>query len=406
MRFAAHDRRPLGGVYCRITVALLAIIVGLFAGAAQAQTYTVLHTFGGTDGSGPQAGLTMDRAGNLYGTTVYGGTKFQGNVFKLTRRNSSWIFTNLYSFQGGTDGANPEGRVVLAADGSLYGSTNQGGNQQCGYGNGCGTIFRLQPPARACASAQCPWTETVIYRFDGSNGAGFPQGEMAFDQQGNLYGTAGYTYQLSPTSGGWTMSLLSLDHYASFGVTLDAAGNVYGADYDANNVFELSPSPSGWVARVLYTLNDGSQGYGLTSLVFDQAGNLYGGNSNSGPNGSGTVYQLSPSNGGWALNLLYGFSGDDGYGGPDEQSLLVDPAGTVYGTALFDGANNVGSIFQLTPSNGGWTYTDLHDFIGHDSGGCYPNDSMVRDAEGNLYGTTSLCGAGSSGNGVVFEITP
>jgi uncharacterized repeat protein (TIGR03803 family) len=404
MSVAKRHGGRIAGLYCGITTLLLA--TGLFAGAAQAQTYTVLHTFQGSDGSTPMAGLTMDRAGNLYGTTEYGGDRFQGNVFKLTHKNSEWIYTNLYSFQGGTDGANPEGRVVIAADGTLYGSTNQGGSQQCGYGNGCGTIFRLQPPARTCATTQCPWHETVLYRFDGSNGNAFPLGDLALDRQGNIYGAAAYTYELSPADGQWTMTILSLDHYAYFGVTLDAAGNVYGADYSANNVFELSPTPSGWVAQVLYTLNDGIQGSGLTPPVFDQAGNLYGGASSAGPGGSGTVYQLNPSNDGWAFNLLYGFTGQFGFGGPSGGSLLVDPTGTVYGTTSADGANNVGSVFRLTSSNGTWTYTDLHDFA-TGSGGCYPNNSMVRDAEGNLYGTTSLCGAGGgSGDGVVFEITP
>ncbi len=85
----------------------------------------------------------------------------------------------------------------------------------------------------------------------------------------------------------------------------------------------------------------------------------------------------------------------------------MGPSGAVYGTTLYDGANNVGSIFQVTPSNGGWTYTDLYDFVPHGSGGCYPNNGMVRDAEGNLYGTTMFCGSsGEGGNGVVFEITP
>jgi uncharacterized repeat protein (TIGR03803 family) len=388
-------------------------VAGLFAigiaipPAAQAQTYTVLHTFTGVDGANPEAGLVMDRAGNLYGTTTYGGTHFKGNVFKMTRRNSSWIFSNLYSFAGGTDGENPEGNLVIAPDGSLYGTTNQGGNQQCGYGNGCGTIFRLQPPARACASAQCPWTETVLYRFDGSNGAGFPIGDIALDQSGNVYGMAAYIYELSPSNGGWTLSLLSLDDFASFGPTLDSAGNLYGADFGANDIFELTPSPSGWVQQVLYTLNDQNDGYSLeTGLTFDQAGNLYGSTFNSGPNGGGTVFQLSPSNGGWVFNLLYGFTNGQGFGGPADGKLLLDANGNVYGATDLDGAGNAGSLFRLTPSDGGWTYTDLYDFSIPSSSGCFPNNDMVRDADGNLYGTTQDCGSGLSGMGVVFEITP
>lgn len=406
MSVRATHRRQHGGSYCRIAVVLFTIGV-LTIGAAQAQTYTVLHTFAGIDGAHPGAGLVMDRAGNLYGTTAGGGTNVEGNVFKLTRRNSSWIFTSLYSFAGGTDGESPEGNLVIAPDGSLYGTTNQGGDQQCGYGSGCGTIFRLQPPARACASAQCPWTETVIYRFDGSNGAAFPLGDIALDPQGNIYGTAGYTYELSPSNGGWTLSLLSLDYYASGGPVLDAAGNVYGGGFDPTDIFELTPSPSGWVPQVLYTLNDQNDGYGFqTGLTFDQAGNLYGGTTNSGPNGGGTVFQLSPSNGGWVFNLLYGFSNRQGFGGPEDGHLLLDATGSVYGATFFDGPGGVGNLFRLAPSNGGWTYTDLHDFVQLGSGGCYPNNDMVRDASGDLYGTTVSCGSGNPGLGVVFEITP
>lgn len=398
------ERRPslVAALYC--TLAALLLVTGFFGGAAQAQTYTVLYTFTGSDGSEPLAGLTMDSAGNLYGTTEYGGARSMGNVFKLTHKSTGWIYTNLYDFQGGTDGEYPEGKVVIAADGTLYGSTNQGGTQGCGYGNGCGTIFRLQPPVRTCPTTECSWNESVIYRFDGTNGAGFPLGDIAIDRQGNIYGTASYTYQLSPSNGVWTLTILSDEYYAAFGVVLDAAGNVYGADLDANAVFELSPTSSGWVGQVLYTLNQRIQGNGLTIPVFDQAGNLYGGASSAGPGGSGTIYQLSPSDGGWTFNLLYGFRGHNNYGGPYESGLLVDPSGTVYGTTWYDGANNVGSVFRLTPTNGEWVYTDLYDFQLPSAGGCFPNDELVRDAAGNLYGTTSFCG--SAGDGVVFEVTP
>lgn len=138
----------------------------VLAHPAQSQTYTVLHNFtGGQDGASPQAGVTMDRAGNLYGTTASGGTGGFGAVFKLTRRDSAWVLNPLYSFPGGSDGQNPQARVTIGPNGTLYGTTANGGVDNCT--NGCGTIFNLSPPPRACTAVICPWTETVLYRFTG-----------------------------------------------------------------------------------------------------------------------------------------------------------------------------------------------------------------------------------------------
>lgn len=375
--------------------------------SAQAQTFTVLHTFsGGSDGAHPEVGLTMDRAGNLYGTTTDGGSTFQGTVFKLARKSGAWTFQTLYSFKGGTDGANPQGRVAIGPDGTLYGTTTIGGIPSCDppYNQGCGTIFNLRPPAAACQAALCPWTETVLYRFTGINDGGGPQGDLVFDQQGNLYGSAGNIYELSPGSGGWTLSVLTSDVYSP-GLIFDKAGNLYGAYPDPGAIFQLMPSSPGWVLNFLYKLNENDDGYNLTGLIFDQAGNLYGGAANGGPHNGGTVFEFSPSNGGWSFNLLYAFTGD-GFGGPFLGTLLMDPAGNLYGATDLEGMHNVGSVFELTPSNGGWTYTDLHDFHGLGSDGCYPNNGLVRDANGNLYGSTDACGSGNPGNGVLFEITP
>ena len=127
---------------------------------AQAQILRVIHTFtGGGDGSYPKAGLTVDAAGNFYGTAfgggiVSGGCAFYGcgTVFKLKHRGSGWILTPLYSFTGGNDGANPYGRVAIAQDGTLYGTTYSGGGSGC-MGYGCGTVFRLTPSQSAPKSA-------------------------------------------------------------------------------------------------------------------------------------------------------------------------------------------------------------------------------------------------------------
>jgi len=134
---------------------------------------TVLHSFtGGGDGVNPDTGLTMDHAGNLYGTTSadFGSN---GTVFKLSHSGSSWTLNTLYTFTGGSDGANPSGRVIFGLDGSLNGIANAGGSA------GNGTLFRLQPPASACKTALCPWTETVLHSFTGAKGDGAdPRGRL------------------------------------------------------------------------------------------------------------------------------------------------------------------------------------------------------------------------------------
>jgi uncharacterized repeat protein (TIGR03803 family) len=226
-----------------IRLGLAVVALACCSMAAHAETWTVIHSFSGPDGSGPSAGLTMDAAGNLYGTASQGGTHNQGAVFKLTHKSSGWIFTPLYSFSG-PDGSYPSSRVMIGPDGTLYGTTTYGG--AAGYG----AVFRLQPPAGFCHSFQCPWTETVLYSFQGgSNGKEPAYGDLVFDQQGNIYGTAleggingsncyglgcGVVYKLTRSGNSWTYSLVYSflggdDGAAPYaGVIRDAAGNLYG----------------------------------------------------------------------------------------------------------------------------------------------------------------------------------
>ena len=397
--------------------------------AALAQGYTVIHNFtGGQDGATPMAGLTKDQAGNLYGTAAYGGN-FEGScgasgcgtVFRMANRNSGWVLSPLYSFVGGDDGANPEANLVVAPDGSLYGSTFLGG-APCD-GNGCGTVFNLKPAASACKAALCPWMESVIHRFTGLNGIG-PVGAVVFDQTGNLFGATssgglrngGTVFELSPSGGGWTDKVVYTSYgYPASGVIFDRSGNLLGTAFVGGNgqgsVYQLTPSgDGGWIASDLYDFTNGNDGgFPWAGLILDQAENLYGATSTGGSGGGGTVFQMVPSNGNSTLNTLHSFTGP-GNGrfvvGP-VGSLVMDNAGVLYGTALSDGANGYGSVFKLAPSNGSWIFTSLHDFTGGSDGG-YPYSNLVFDASGNLYGTASVGGTGScpGGCGVIFEITP
>ena len=421
----------------------------------QPQTFTVLHTFTGEqqDGASPYAGVTIDRAGNLYGTTAYGGSPGSpacrygpgcGTVFKLTHKNSTWILDPLHSFAGGNDGADPGAGVIFGPDGSLYGTTAEGGSGGCSgdYG-GCGTVFNLKPAVSACKSAVCPWTETVLYAFEGGTGGSAP-GDLTFDQAGNIYGTAGggigkcdqggdpcgLVYELEHSSGGWTENVIyrftgSDGGTPASGVIFDDHGNLYGTTevggdlacdppYGCGTVYQLTPSPSGWTERVLYSFSsEPNLVFPLSGLVFDSVGNLYG-TTTGGGDGGGAVFELSPSGNNWTFTTLYTFPLNTG--GP-YASLTMDAAGNLYGTTVYggqpdcNGSFGCGNVFKLTPGNGGWTYTSLHNFTGLSDGG-YPYAPVILDANGNLYGTTPFggtsyyCSAYGIGCGVVFEITP
>ena len=414
--------------------AALAIAI-LFAAAmltqsAQAQTFTVLHSFSdGPDGAYPDAGLTMDRAGNLYGTTSIGGNTGAncggcGTVFKLTHSGSGWVFNPIYSFTGGNDGASPQARVIFGPDGSLYGTTAGGGQYYSGV------VFNLKPPPTACKSVLCPWTESVLYSFPGNVFA--PWGDLVFDKAGNLYGVTaaggtgncytgcGTVYKLTPSSGSWNLSAIydfqgTTDGANPAGVVLDDAGNLYGTaygggTYNVGTVFELTPSGSGFTEKTLHSFQT-TEAYNPDSgLIFDGSGNLYG-STTYGPGNSGTIFEMTPSGNGWTYTTLYNLPFYCYGSGPVGAPLMMEAAGDLIGTiSSRDGCK--GAAFKLTPGSGSWTFTSLHDFSGGSDGG-QPFSKVVVDANGNLYGTTSRggtsqnCpGGGASGCGVVWEITP
>ncbi len=412
------------------TLACLSLIlfVASLASAANAQTFTVLHNFtGGAGGAAPYAGVLIGRDGNLYGTTAAGGGGtcsayyyFEpgcGTVYELNPSSQSFI--TLWQFSGGSDGAYPEAGLVVGPAGAMYGSTGFGGN---GCAGGCGTFFRLTPPATPPRTIQqAQWTVTILHNFTGNDGEE-PTGNLAADGSGNFYGsthqggpgTSGTVFKLSNLNGVWTLSILQdFDGYDNFplgGVVLDAAGNVYGTsqggDFGAGSVYQLL-ADSDWQMNTLYSFTAyGDNGDDpVSGVTLDSSGNIYGSTTGAGVGGGGTVFELS--SGSWAFNLLFSLVGGEG---PLYSNLIFDKAGNLYGTTYADGNSGYGSVFKLTPSNGSWTYTSLHDFTGG-SDGAFPIGNLVFDSNGNLYGTASRGGNDLSkckgwGCGVVFKITP
>ena len=409
-----------------VTIAAFTLVVLLagMAAPAQAQTYQVLHNFTfGLDGSEPWATVTVDQRGNLYGTTIYGGTNNRGTVFKLSHAGQGWVFNPLYSFAT-SDGVFTEAPLAIGPDGTLFGTTAAGGTA------GEGTVYDVHPPSNPCRGAICPWTESVLHSFTGGADGAVPgYGALVFNHAGNGFGTTtlgginngGVVYELTRTQQGWTESVAytlsdlttGTDPYS--GLIVDNTGNLYGTASSAGglgngSVYQLTPSGSGLTGQYLYAFpvrdpDAGSTPYG--GLVFDASGNLYGTTVNGGANGVGTIYELSPSGSGWSESVLFSFTGN--YPGP-KYGLAIDAAGNLYGTTFQGGAHQNGSVFRLSYTNGQWVYTDLHDFAGG-ADGLFPLGGVAIDANGNLFGTTEIGGnltgdCAPDGCGVVWEITP
>jgi uncharacterized repeat protein (TIGR03803 family) len=390
----------------------------------QAQNFSVIYNFsGGLDGASPQSGLTVDNRGNFFGTTVRGGDGGGGTVFKIAHQGSGWAFLTLYSFdtRSSINGVDPQGGVVIGRDGSLYGATEIGGVDGPGCETyGCGLVYSLRPSASALGG----WTETVLYRFTGNPDGAHPEAGITFDQAGSIYGTTlqggssgwGTAFELAHTGGGWTERVLHSftngddGGYLTGSLVFDDAGKLYGLAnsggvYGYGTVFQLSSSGSAWTESTLYAFPGQGGANPTGGLIFDASGNLYGGTSNGGSGEGGTAFELTPQpNDTWTYITLYNFilSGTTTPG--PLCSLTMDAAGNLYGTTFGDGAYGFGSVFKLTPQSGGsWTYTDLYDFTGG-SDGRYPTGSVVFDHAGNLYGTTT--GGAAYGYGAVFEIAP
>jgi uncharacterized repeat protein (TIGR03803 family) len=414
------------------------VLTLLVTSAWAAPQEKVLHNFGnGVDGATPYATLISDATGNLYGTTLYGGASMNcpvgcGTVFELTPgAGGKWKEKLLYSFKGGGDGYYPQAGLIFDTSGNLYGTTFAGGASPF-CSNGCGTVFQLAPGAHGT------WAEKVVYSFNlyDTDGIG-PVDSLIFDAKGALYGTTwaggttdcsngegcGTVFQLAPGPGGtWTESVLysfCVSGVCTDGATpfasliFDVAGNLYGTTSAGGNpvcssgcgvVFRLTPNSGGtWTEKVLHSFGKGKDAANpYAGLVFDAHGNLYGTTYQGGAYNAGTVYKLTAGVGGtWTEKVLHSFGkGTDGDN--SDASLIFDKAGNLYGTAAGGGTLGAGIAFKLSPGAGGkWSETVLHNF---NQRGNAPEASLILDASGNLYGTTT--GGGTYGGGTVFEITP
>jgi uncharacterized repeat protein (TIGR03803 family) len=432
-----------------LALAIVLTLTLILTTPAQAQSGSVIYNFtGGIDGAYPSAGLTVDAAGNLYGTTCgsgipwcTGASQGNGTVFRLSRNGSGWVFSTLYTFRGGSDGLAPLSRVIFGPDGSLYGTTVAGGIDGCGSWfwslKGCGTVFKLTPPAQAAPSVMGGWTETVLYRFTGGVDGGNPAyGDLNFDQSGTIYGTtaiggaygAGAVYELTPARGGWTESVLysfdsSREGEPLSGVIFDESGKLYGTalfggycsgGFSCGEVYQLSPSTSGWTENVLYTFRaNGDGAFPVGGVVFDrngygQQGPLTGTTSADSWDGSGGgtlwgayFWTIQHFTGNWPGSV---FSGS----WASLTAWKVDPTGLGYdfvGTTCADG-QGYGSIFSLV-----WTcqgcycyqaYSALWEFAGG-SGGAFPISSVAFDPNNHAYVTTQA--GGTHGMGTVFRLS-
>jgi uncharacterized repeat protein (TIGR03803 family) len=292
-------------------------------------TYSLLYAFtGGADGSEPLSQPVLDASGNVYGTALYGGGHGYGAVFEVSPTAGGWSESVLYSFTGGSDGANPYAGVVFDSMGNLYGTTWKGANTAgiCAP-QGCGVVFELSKSAGV-------WTETVLHTFGGGLDGGYSQANLIIDAHGNLYG-------VTPV-GGTSVS--------------GCGGEGCGV------VFELSNSSGVWSESVLLNFLAGTSGFGgyggansYSGLAMDASGNLYGATHNGGTNGVGVAFELSPpSTAGWTEKVLHSFSGPDGE--LPISGVTVDGSGHVFGATQYGGTGGTcgggstcGIIYEITP---------------------------------------------------------
>ena len=310
---------------------------------------TVLYTFtGGADGSNPYAGVILDSAGNLYGTTFLGGTTGYGVVFKLDATGQETV---LHSFTGAADGAYPRGGVIQDSAGNLYGAAYLGG------ASSAGVVFKLDTTGNY----------TVLYTFTGGADGYSPYAGVVLDSAGNLYGTTsgggaskdGVIFKVDTT--GHETVLYSFTGgaggYGGSGVIQDSSGNLYGTTSfggasGGGGVFKLDTAGQ---YTLRYSFTGGADGGSPGGVILDPAGNLYGTTSSGGASNVGVVFKVDTTG---HETVLYSFTGGADGGSPNA-GVIGDGAGNLYGTTLNGGASGYGVVFKLDPAG---NETVLHSF--------------------------------------------
>jgi uncharacterized repeat protein (TIGR03803 family) len=394
-------------ILCTRNVLRMFLAMNLLLGAAWAQKEKVLYSFCAlqncADGAQPEASLILDQKGNLYGTTAGGGTQGvgDGTVFEVAPSGQERV---IYNFAGGTaDGFGPFGNLVFDDQGNLYGTTFYGGATLNG------TLFKVTPEGQ----------ESVLYSFCSLQNCtdGFsPSGGLAFDKEGNLYGTAeefgkhgygGVVFKFTPAGEEIVLYTFCALHECADGqgpngnLVLDGQGNLYGTTsqggpYGDGTVFKVTPAGKEIVLYSFCLLQNCADGSGPSGgPVFDKEGNLYGMTEYGGENGYGTVFKVTQSG---HESVVYSFTG--GSDGKFPEGVLVfDKKGNLYGMT-YAGGYRYGTVFKVSPSG---VIDVLHRFAKRPDGE-HPLAGLVFDTKGNLYGTT--VGGGTNGQGVVFKLNP
>lgn len=341
----------------------IALILFMPIDNAYARGDVVLYAFqGGSDGAYPNGGIVGIAGGDLYGETLAGGKKENGTIFKLKPDGTQSV---VYKFGGRRyeDGAGPNGGLISDASGNYYGVTDLGGIKcAADEGLGCGTIFKLTGGT----------SESVLYAFAQRSDGTLPVGSLVADEFGNLYGAT-------------------------------RTGGLKGCSYGCGTVFKVSTNATESVLHDFTGGNDGA--YPTGPLIFNAAGNLFGAATGGGAGQYGVVFMLAQDG---TETVLYSFKG--GIDGADPVGgLISDKSGNLYGTTFYGGqpecnGYGCGVVFKITPTG---SETVLYAFKGGNDG--WEPDGLIADGSGNLYGTTSAGGGtecGGVGCGVVFKIAP
>jgi uncharacterized repeat protein (TIGR03803 family) len=391
---------------------LLSVIAAalLFAVAANAQTYTPLYTYLGTNrnntGILPPDAMSQGQDGTLYTTDAYNGANNLGSVFKMTTAGQP---TTVYSFcplTGCLDGAYPMGGVALGFDGNLYGTTQGGGK------HAAGTVFKVTPTG----------TVTTLWTFANGTDESVPIFPLLQAQDGNLYGVslAQYNGQYGAFYKVSSSGVFSVLHDFTFTdgsnpnlPTAGTDGNFYGTTYLGGSpacagyqygcgvVYKLTPAGKRTVLRAFkgFYSSDGALPVGVLVQGYD--GNYYGttregGNSANCGGGCGAVFKITPAG---VLTILHNFTGHPDGAYPDA-GLTLGTDGNLYGVTSAGGKFNLGALFKITPAG---TETVLHDFctVRGCTDGFNPQTPLVQHTNGKFYGNTT---GNSLGGGVFYSM--